>query len=64
MRSYRLITEQGSDLGRLRSASQRWPAGAVVTLGSEGDFVVVGLTEALTGDDVDAYLIVRPSQQP
>jgi hypothetical protein len=63
VRSYRLITEHGGDLGQLRSSSRRWPAGAVVTLAAGGEFVVVGMTEALAGDEVDAYLVVRPRDE-
>ena len=64
MRSYRVITEQGDDLGELRSAARSWLAGEVVRFAAGGSFVVVGLTEALVEDDVDAYLVVRPVAAP
>jgi hypothetical protein len=63
VRIYRLITEHGGDLGQLRASSRRWSAGEIVTLAAGGAFVVVGLTEALAGDEVDAYLIVRPRDE-
>jgi hypothetical protein len=57
---YRLIDEDGKDLGRLHAVTRSWSPGDVIAHGRGGSLVVVHLTEALDLDDVEAYLVVRP----
>jgi hypothetical protein len=58
------MSAQGDDLGELRSTARSWPVGEVVTLATGDSFVVIGVTDALDGDAVDAYLVVRPLEAP
>jgi hypothetical protein len=58
MPNYRLLTETGKDLGPFRAGSTEWGPGDRIFLGRDL-FEVVNLTEALDGDDVDGYLIVK-----
>ena len=59
MPSYRLITAEGDDLGRLRAATVEWREGDRIQRGSGGDLIVVRLVTAEPGDDVDGYLVVE-----
>jgi hypothetical protein len=60
---YRLIDEQGEDLGPFLTAAPTWAAGDKIYRGRGGNLVVLGLTPALDGDDVDGYLVVKPADQ-
>ncbi len=59
MPSYRLISEDGDDLGPFRAAVPDWTEGDRIHRGAAADLVVVRLVSAEDGDDVDGYLVVR-----
>jgi len=59
---YRLIDEDGEDLGRLQAITRSWSPGDVIPRTRGGSLVVVNLTEAFDADDVDGYLVVRRSE--
>jgi hypothetical protein len=59
--SYRLISADGEDLGSFRAAVPDWSAGDRIHRGRGGDLVVVRLVAAEPDDEVDGYLVVRPS---
>jgi hypothetical protein len=56
---YRLIDEQGDDLGPFHTAAPTWRVGDTIYRGRGGSLVVVNVTPAFDGDDVDGYLVVR-----
>jgi hypothetical protein len=60
---YRLIDEQGEDLGPFRASTPAWQPGERIPRGRDS-LVVVNLTPALDGDDVDGYLVVKPADHP
>jgi hypothetical protein len=56
---YRLIDEQGEDLGPFQASTLTWTAGDRIPRGPGRSLIVVNLTPALDGDDVDGYLVVK-----
>jgi hypothetical protein len=56
---YRLIDDEGHDLGAFHTAAPTWVPGDKIHRGPDASFVVVNLTPALDGDDVDGYLVVK-----
>jgi hypothetical protein len=61
---YRLIDEQGEDLGPFPAATPTWKPGDKIYRGRGGNLVVLNLTPALDGDDVEGYLTVKPAESP
>lgn len=61
MPRYRLIDEQGENLGPFHTAAPTWQPGDRIPRGHD-TLVVVNLTLALDGDDVDGYLVVKPTE--
>jgi hypothetical protein len=59
---FRLIDEDGEDLGPLRAATPTWAPGDRISRGPGKSLIVVNVTEALEGDDVDGYLVVKPAE--
>jgi len=57
---YQLINEDGDDLGRFQGVTRAWSHGDVLQRGLGESWVVVSVTEALDGDEVEAYLVVKP----
>lgn len=63
MPRYRLLDQQGNDLGPFRAATPRWAPGDTIPRGEPGtSLVVLNVTPALDGDDVDGYLVVKPAE--
>lgn len=60
---YRLIDEQGDDLGPFLTAAPTWTAGDTIYRG-RSSLVVVSLRPALDGDDIDGYLVVKAAESP
>jgi hypothetical protein len=59
---YRLIDEEGEDLGPFRAATPTWAAGDRIQREPRNSLIVVNVTEALDGDEVDGYLVVKPAE--
>ena len=60
---YRLIDEQGNDLGLLASRRARWPVGAVgerVSRWHGEELEVVNFVAANDGDGFHGYIVVAP----
>ena len=57
-----LLSEQGDDLGLFQAATPAWAPGDRIPRGPGRSLIVVNVTEALDGDDVDGYLVVKPSE--
>jgi hypothetical protein len=55
---YRLIDEDGEDLGPFQAVATTSAPGDGIPRGPGNSLVVVNVTEALEGDDVDGYLVV------
>jgi hypothetical protein len=55
---YRLIANDGRDLGPLVSSRSHWPIGAMIT-GAAGDLRVTAVVEAEPGEDFQEYLVVE-----
>ena len=62
MPRYRLIDEEGEDLGPFQAATPTWAAGDRIPRGPGDSLIVVHVTEALDGDEVDGYLVVKPAE--
>ena len=62
MPRYRLIDQEGEDLAPFQAATRTWTAGDVLPRGHGDSLIVVNVTEALGGDDVEAYLVVKPAE--
>jgi len=58
---YQLINEDGDDLGRFQGVTRAWSPGDVLQRGPGKTWRVVSVTEGLEGDDVEGYLVVKPS---
>ena len=61
MPRYRLIDDQGKDFGPFQTAAANWVPGDRIHRGPGAAFVVLTITQALDGDDVDGYLVVKPA---
>jgi len=59
---YRLLSEEGEDLGLLQAVTPTWAPGDRIPRGPGDSLVVVNVTVALDGDDVDGYLVVKPAE--
>ena len=60
MPRFRLLSTDGENLGLLRAAIARAEGDRIPQRGKP-DLIVVRLTRAEPGDDVDGYLVVKPS---
>jgi len=56
---YMLLSEEGEDLGLFKAVASTWAPGDTIPRRPGNSLVVVNVTEALEGDDVDGYLVVR-----
>lgn len=61
MPRFRLLDEDGADLGPFRSVVNVWRPGERIHRGAGDHLEVVRVVEAEDGDDVDGYLIVKPA---
>jgi len=59
---YRLLSEEGEDLGLFQAATPTWAPGDRIPRGPRNSLVVVNVTVALEGDDVGGYLVVKPAE--
>lgn len=57
--TYRLVDEDGADLGQLVSTQRAWRPGERLISGRAGELEVVSVVPAERGDDVRAYVVVR-----
>ncbi|HEX4521058.1 MAG TPA: hypothetical protein VH063_15865 [Gaiellaceae bacterium] len=60
MPTFRLLSETGEDLGTFRAATPTWTPGDRIHQG-HSSLVVVAVTVAEDGDDVDGCLVVKPA---
>ncbi|MFL5954830.1 MAG: hypothetical protein ACJ76I_12060 [Gaiellaceae bacterium] len=58
--TFGLRSEDGDDLGSFASSEPNWDPGHVLHRGGGDDLEVVRVADADDGDDVEAYLIVKP----
>lgn len=58
MPKYRLLSETGKDLGPFRAGTPTWAPGDRIFRGRD-TLVVVRVTRAEDGDEVDGYLVVK-----
>ncbi len=56
---FRLIDEDGDDLGPFMSSEPNWHAGHQIQRGSDDTLEVVRLVAAEEDDDVNGYLVVK-----
>jgi hypothetical protein len=56
---FRLIHEDGTDLGSFATSEPNWERGHRIQRGLGDALEVVRLVDAAEGDDVNGYLIVR-----
>jgi hypothetical protein len=56
---FRLLAEDGTDLGQLAAAVRDWLPGHRIQRGPDDILEVVRLVDAADGDDVHGYLVVR-----
>ena len=61
---YRLIDEEGNDLGLLASRRARWPVGERVSRWHGEEFEVVNFVAANDGDCFDGYVVVASISAP
>jgi hypothetical protein len=59
---YRLLDEQGDDLGPFHTSAPAWAAGDRIPRGPGKNLIVVAYTPAFDGDDVAGYLVVKPAE--
>jgi hypothetical protein len=59
---YRLIDEEGEDLGLFQAATPNGAPGDRIPRGPGNSLFVVNVTEAFDGDDVDGYLVVKAAE--
>lgn len=58
---FRLLDEDGNDLGPFATSEPNWRPGHRIQRGAGAALEVVRLVDAAEGDDVAGYLIVRPA---
>ena len=56
---FRLLSEDGEDLGPFVSSEPNWHAGHQIHRGCDDTLDVIRLVPAEEGEDVNGYLIVR-----
>ena len=59
MPRYRLLSQEGDDLGLFQAVAPTWAPGDRIPLGTGNNLIVVNVTEALDGDVIDGYLVVK-----
>ncbi len=62
MPRHRLLSEEGDDLGLFQATTPTWAPGDRIPRGPGKNLVVVNVTVALDGDDVDGYLVVKHAE--
>jgi hypothetical protein len=61
MPRFRLLSQDGEDLGPFVAVASSWSEGDRIFRGPGKDLVVVRVVDAEDADDFDGYLVVRPA---
>ena len=56
---FRLIREDGTDLGMFSTSEPNWETGHRIQRGADDELEVIRLVDAADGDNVAGYLIVK-----